>query len=208
MGQRPAKQAEINEYRRRSMIDGTLRSLSEKGVAGTTVRSICGGEAGSRGLIAHYYASKEDLIAAAFVDLMQTITTAVRQAQSRCGNDKIRQLKTLPRVMFSADVFTEINRGAFLTFWHEIRFNTAVREANKHTYRDYSRDVTALFEEAARQTGVDIDASSAALGLTAMVDGLWLELSINERAISRKKAVALCCNYIDQQLKIYAPITS
>jgi len=200
MNKRPTKQAEINEYRRRSMIDGALRSLSEKGVSGTTVRSICGGEAGSRGLIAHYFPSKEDLIAAAFVDLMQSITAVVRRVQARHRDNHIESLKALPRAMFSAEVFTEINRGAFLTFWHEIRFNPAVREANRSIYKDYFIEVKELFCLAAEQSGSNLDADSAALGLIAMIDGLWLELSIDEKIITRKKAMNLCTNYIEQQL--------
>ena len=200
MNQRPKTQAEINEYRRRSMIDGTLRSLSEKGVTGTTVRSISGGKAGSRGLIGHYYRSKEDLMAAAFVDLMQTITVAVNRVQARCGNDPVKRLKALPRAMFSTEVFTDLNRGAFLTFWHEIRFNPTVRKANEDIYRDYFKAVKDLFNEAAQQLDVELDTGSAALGLIAMVDGMWLELSIDDKIITRQKAVKLCHHYIEQQL--------
>lgn len=201
MTQRPNKQADINEYRRRSMIDAALLSLAENGVAGTTVRSICGGNAGSRGLIAHYYESKEDLIAAAFLDLMQTITVAVRRAQQRSGDDPVSRLKAVPKTLFSTRIFTEVNRGAFLTFWHEIRFNPTVRKSNRTIYRDYFKEVDGLFEQAAGILNVSIDAACAAYGLIAMIDGLWLELSIYNKGLSRRKAIDLCCNYIDQQLK-------
>ena len=201
MSQRPNKQAEINEYRRRSMIDGALRSLAENGVAGTTVRSICGGNAGSRGLIAHYYENKENLIAAAFLDLMQTITESVRRSQQRCDDNPVSQLKAVPRTLFSPKIFTEINRGAFLTFWHEIRFNPTVRRTNSDIYRDYLKEMDGLFEQASKDLNVPIDAACAALGLIAMIDGLWLELSINNKGFSRKKAIDLCCSYIDQQFK-------
>lgn len=205
MVQRPRTQIEINAYRRRSMIEGTLRSLAENGIAGTTVRSICGGEAGSRGLIAHYYSSKEELLAAAFVDLMQTINDTVQRAQARCGDDPVKRLNALPKAMFSTEVFTELNRGAFLTFWHEVRFNEAVRKSNQLSYRDYIAEVSELFERSAAQQQVQIDPDAAALGLVAMIDGLWLEMSIDNRVTSRRKAVKLCCDYISMQLRRDGP---
>ena len=45
----------------------------------------------------------------------------------------------------------------------------------------------------------DIDHHSAAIGLVALIDGLWLELSIDDKVVSRGKAIELCLRYIDQQ---------
>ena len=133
---------------------------------------------------------------------ISAITAAVRRTQDRCRNDQVERLKALPRAMFSTEVFTEINRGAFLTFWHEIRFNPAVRAANREIYKDYYAEVKQIFCLAAKQAGSDLDADSASLGLIAMIDGLWLELSIDDNIITRKKAVKLCTGFIDQQLSI------
>lgn len=201
MTRRPRTQPEINEFRRRAMIDGTLRSLSEKGVSGTTIRSICGGASGSRGLIAHYFENKNELLAAAFRDLLGEITESVRRAQERTAGDAVESLKALPRTLFSRDVFTARNKGAFLTLWHEIRFNPSIRRANRDFFKTYMTAVETLFADAAKQQGVKIDLSNAALGLIAMIDGLWLEISIDTQTCSRQEAVDLCCKYIDQQLE-------
>ena len=48
---RPRTHAEINEYRRRTLIEGALRSLAERGVAGTTVATISKEAGASRGLL-------------------------------------------------------------------------------------------------------------------------------------------------------------
>jgi AcrR family transcriptional regulator len=183
------------------MIDGTLRSLSEKGVCGTTVRSICGGASGSRGLIAHYFDNKDELLAAAFRDLLNEITESVLRAQERAAGDAVEVLKALPRTIFSRGVFTSRNSGAFLTLWHEVRFNPSIRRANRDFFKTYMANVQELFREAARQAGVKIDIPNASLGLIAMIDGLWLEISTDTQTCSRNEAIDLCCKYIDQQLK-------
>ena len=197
---RPRTQVEINEHSRRLLVDGTIKSMAERGVAGTTVRSICDDAGISRGLIAHYYANKEELVAEAFRHLFTTVSRHVREAQDRLGGTELDRLKALPKLIFSPPVFTESNRHAFLAFWHEIRFNPSVRQVNKELYLDYTKRTEANFARAAEQCHVSIDYRSAAIGLLALIDGLWLELSIDDKAVSRGKAIELCSRYIDHQL--------
>ncbi len=40
---------------------------------------------------ADYYKNKEELLAAAFLDLMQSLTGAVHRAQQRCDDDNFRE---------------------------------------------------------------------------------------------------------------------
>lgn len=199
---RPRTHAEINRYRRRKLIDATLKSLAERGVAGTSVRTICGGDAGSRSLIGHYFQGKEELLAVSFEELLARVTGAIKAAQARCGDDPRSQLMALPRTMFSSAVFTPVHRNAFLSFWHEIRFNEAVRKTNQAMYSDYIEDVTRLFEAAAKKGEQSLDARSTALGLVALMDGLWLQMSINEKSLARNRAISLCIDYIDSHLAI------
>ncbi len=200
---RPHTQAEINEFRRRALIDGTIKSMAERGVGGTTIRSICADAGNSRGLIGHYYANKEDLVAEAFRHLFTTVSRQVIEAQARVGGSALDRLKAIPRSVFSPPVFTDLNRAAFLAFWHEIRFNPAVRKANGELYLDYTKRTQSLFVKAAEECDVDIDHRSAAIGLIALIDGLWLELSIDDKVVSRGKAIDLCLHYIDQQLGLF-----
>jgi TetR/AcrR family transcriptional regulator, transcriptional repressor of bet genes len=196
---RPHTQVEINEYRRQLLIEGTIKSMAELGVGGTTVRSICAGAGSSRGLIGHYYANKEELVAEAFRHLFTTVSRQVMAAQARVGGTALDRLNAIPRFVFSPPVFSDLNRSAFLAFWHEIRFNPAVRKVNGELYLDYTKRTQALFAQAAAQLDIEIDHRSAAIGLVALIDGLWLELSIDDKVVSRRKAIELCLRYIDQQ---------
>jgi TetR/AcrR family transcriptional regulator, transcriptional repressor of bet genes len=196
---RPHTQPEINEYRRQLLVEGTIKSMAERGVGGTTVRSICADAGSSRGLIGHYYASKEELVAEAFRQLFTSVSRSL-EGQVRVGGSAGDRLRAIPRLVFSPPVFTEFNRHAFLAFWHEIRFNPAVREANRELYLDYTRRTQALFGQAAVECKVEIDHRSAAIGLIALIDGLWLELTIDDKAVSVAKAIDLCLHYIDHQL--------
>ena len=197
---RPRTHPEINEYRRKALIEGTIRSLAEHGVAGTTVRSICAEADSSRGLMSHYFESKEQLLEIAFRHLYDTSADYVAKCQEEAGDDPEKQLRALPTAVFSSKVNTPLIRNAFITFWHAIRFNPLVRKANSQSYSVYQHRTEALFAAAAKQHGVTIDARQASIGLITMIDGHWLLQSNNERMTSRDSAVKCCQNYIDLQL--------
>ena len=195
--ERPATQSEINEFRRLRLMESTIRLMAEKGVGGATVRAITADAGVSHGLIGHYYPTKDDLLVASLQHLFSGVAEDVRRQIDDAGPDPLARLRALPVGLFSASVFTEKNRAAFLALWHEIRFNDAVRDANRDFYSGYRQRVHALFQAVA---GPDTDVGQAVTGLIALSDGLWLEISIGAGQADPDKAVALCHAFIDQQL--------
>lgn len=181
-------------------MEGAIDSLAEYGVAGTTVRTISAAAGVSTGLIAHYYDSKEDLLAAALRHLFSQVSGVVSAATERSGPSAVGRLKAVPSAMFSPPVFTDRNRNAFLSLWHEIRFNKAVRKANEELYLDYIQRTEAMFRDAAAERKVPIDAREAAIGFIGLSDGLWLGQSIHDRITSADQAIAICHHYIERQL--------
>lgn len=200
--ERPRTHPEINEYRRRTLIEGTIRSLAKHGVGGTTVRSICSEANSSRGLMNHYFESKEHLLETAFRYLYETVASHVAKKQRLAGDDPVQRLYALVQAVFSRKVNTPEIRHAFLAFWHEIRFNALVRQANQQVYNRYLENTERLFTAAAKQRGLDLDARQAAIGLIAMIDGYWLSLSIYENLSSREEATLCCLRHIDMHLGI------
>jgi hypothetical protein len=77
----------------------------------------------------------------------------------------------------------------------------------RELYLDYTRRTQALFGQAAAESKADIDHRSAATGLIALIDGLGLELAIDDKAVSVGKAVDLCLHHIDQQLGLRGAAT-
>ncbi|WP_272010816.1 TetR family transcriptional regulator C-terminal domain-containing protein [Roseovarius sp. ZX-A-9] len=200
--QRPRTHAEINEYRRKSLVEGALRSLAEYGVSGTTVSTICTAAGSSRGLLGHYFATKDEVMVAALEYLFGQISLMVKESLDKFDGTAVEKLHQMPSVLFTAPVFTQLNRTAFLALWHETRFNDQVRVANRQLYRNYILRVERMFTAAARELGLKIDARRAALGLIAVSDGLWLGLSIHDDVITGEQAIEICQNYITRELKL------
>ncbi len=201
---RPRTHPEIQEFRRKALIEATISSLAKHGVAHTTVRMICAAAGISHGLLTHYYDSKDDLMAAAFKHLFSELTAKVQKAQQKAGDSAYARLSSMPAALFSPTLCNATNRHAFLAFWHDIRFSKPVREVNRTLYKDYTARMLALFTEAAAEHGRTIDAESAAIGYIALIDGLWLELSFDDQVVSRERAIGLCRTFIDRSLELGA----
>jgi AcrR family transcriptional regulator len=197
---RPKTQPEINEFRRRALMEATIDILAKKGVAGATVRAISAAADTSHGLIGHYYASKDDLLVAALQHLFDRLARDIGKAIQTAGDDPVARLYAWPDAMFQPAVLTATNRGAFLALWHEMRFNPAVKEANRQLYVGYRERCEQHFRAAAEAKGLEIDTYHAAVGLVALIDGLWLELSIEVGQVTPEGAAALCQEFIDQRL--------
>ena len=139
---------------------------------------------------------------AALEYLFGQISLMVKESLDKFDGTAVEKLHQMPSVLFTAPVFTQLNRTAFLALWHETRFNDQVRVANRQLYRNYILRVERMFTAAARELGLKIDARRAALGLIAVSDGLWLGLSIHDDVITGEQAIEICQNYIARELKL------
>jgi hypothetical protein len=71
---------------------------------------------------------------------------------------------------------------------------------HRQYYKEYRKRVRQEFSDAAAAVPIDIDADEAAIGLMAIIDGLWLEQSLDENMVTQRRAIALCSGYIDLRL--------
>jgi TetR/AcrR family transcriptional repressor of bet genes len=197
---RPHTHPEINEYRRRSLMEATIRSLVLHGAAKTSVRTISALSEGSRSLVAHYYAGKEGLLIESFAYLLNKTRAAIEVAQAKPGITARDRLKVRAEAVFSPPIFALESRLAFLAFWDCARYSEPLRDVHRQYYKEYRKSLRKEFSDAAVAVPMEIDADEAAVGLMAIIDGLWLELSLDEDMVSRRRAMTLCNRYIDLRL--------
>lgn len=186
--ERPHTQPAINAYRRRCLIEGAIRSLATHGMAGTTVKTIAEEADASRGLLNHYFGSKDELMAAAFRHLCDGIAEQVAQATRTSDRGTVGRLSAVVEVIFAPPVFNPVNLRAFVTFWHEALGNPEMRRIKHELYSSYRATTAKLFRKAAEERGLAIDAEAAAIGLLALLDGLWLELALDRSTCTPDQA--------------------
>ena len=184
--------------RRQDLIAATVRAIAEHGVADSTVERICAGAGVSRGLISHYFSGKAELLLETYRQLTDELGRETAKAARARGDDALERLRAAVEVSFRPPVFEADKLPVWLAFWHEARTTPELNALNRDLYRGYRAVITRLMTEAARDRGVALDAHRAAFGLTALVDGLWLEWTLDPEAFSPTEAEAVCQDYLDR----------
>jgi TetR/AcrR family transcriptional regulator, transcriptional repressor of bet genes len=184
--------------RRQLLIEATLMCLRRYGHDGVSVRRIGAAAGVSPGLINHHFPSTSTLIAAAYQVLARSLLDTTRAyAQDTSAEPRVR-LQRFFHASFAAELLDPGLFASWLVFWSMASHSTAVRRVHDRTYGEYRAALESLLRQLRRSAAIPaFSVRQAAIGLTALLDGLWLEASLNRRTFRPTQAVALCEDWID-----------
>ncbi|MXO71098.1 TetR family transcriptional regulator C-terminal domain-containing protein [Alteraurantiacibacter buctensis] len=169
------------DTRRQSLIAACAACLAEEGARGVSVRSICRRAGVSAGLLTHYFAGIDELILATYRDTTRKVTEATDAAVAAAGSDPRARLKAYVTASLRPPLLDPQLLATWLAFWSMMTSNVAVAQVHGETYGEFRRGLEDLLRECCGgRQGVD-DLRLAAIGITALVDGLWLELCLDQR---------------------------
>ena len=200
MPQRPRTQPEINEFRRAAMKRAALKVIATRGYENATVDRLADAAGVSRGLISHYYESKDDLLAQAYHSLLEHVTTETRNAALK-HRAAIQQIFAMIEALFGPKILNQTSRDAYLAYWGATPTNAELRKVIRHHYAGYHRAMSALIRRAGEETGLAVDAGRLATSLTGLIDGLWLQLSLGIAGVKSDVAVAICKEHLMAHLR-------
>ena len=182
------------DARRQSLIAATGRVLATKGAAGVSVRTICAEAGVSAGLLRHYFASVSDAIAETYRCTGAEIDRALEQAVAAAGPDPRARLLAYLAANFRPPIATPELLATYVAFWSLTRSDPAVAAVRADVYDSFRSGLEGLLL-AYRPDYADV--RLAAAGLTALIDGLWLELSLGQAPFSAEEAEALAAQWLD-----------
>ncbi len=168
--------------------------LAAKGAAGVSVRTICAEAGVSAGLLRHYFASLSDAIAATYRWTGAEIDLALEQAVAAAGPDPRARLLAYLAANFRAPIATPDLLATYVAFWSLTRSDAAVAAVRAEVYAAFRSGL----EELLRAYRPDLaEVGVIAVALTALIDGLWLELSLGQAPFSAEEAEALAAQWLD-----------
>jgi TetR/AcrR family transcriptional repressor of bet genes len=179
--------------RREALIEATLACLRKYGHEGLSVRRI-GAEAGvSPGLITHHFPSVSALTAAAYETLSMSLLHSFDQRAREADVSPRERLRRFYDAWFAPALLDTALFNTWLVFWSMISHDAGVRAVHDRTYAAYRAALESLLGELHGTEGVPrFRLRPAAIALAALLDGLWIEASINPRTFRPAEAVALC----------------
>ncbi|VVN65344.1 HTH-type transcriptional regulator BetI [Pseudomonas fluorescens] len=185
------RRAEPDE-RRELLVAATLRCLARDGHAGISVRRIATEAGVSVGLLNHHFGSIDALIADTYQKIASELTTALLHEIAQAGTPA-EKLDAFLVGSFSSRVMDPQLLGVWVVFWSLIRHSEHVSQSHEKSYRAYLDLLRQLLGDLAVSEGFVIhDTRLAAIGLSAMLDGLWIEWCLNPETFTPANGLHIC----------------
>jgi AcrR family transcriptional regulator len=174
--------------RREAIVAATVDVARRKGLASTTVRDVAGEMGTSSGLIHHYFASMDDVLAAAF-EVVARQDLEVSAGLMQAAASPIDAL----RIFFQT--YTPADKDWAFQLWLDAWAEAARRPAVQATSRRLNLEWQALLERTIT-AGVGEgaftcpDPAGAAWRILSLLDGLALQVVAHGTTITRDEVVA------------------
>jgi AcrR family transcriptional regulator len=188
--------------RREAIIEATVSVMLGKGMAATTVRDVADRMGTSSGLIHHYFASMDDLLAAAFDRAAGQDLDVTRTAMA----DSDRPLERLG-TFFATYARAEQNWAfqLWLDAWAEAGRRPAVRATSQRLNVAWQRLLADTIRDGVASDELTCsDPDAAAWRILCLLDGLALQVVAHDRAIDRHNVLAWSIAYAESELGLPA----
>jgi len=176
------------ETRRHQLIEATIDSLAKRGYSETTMADVADGAGLSRGIVNFHFESKEKLLVATLQYMADEYATHWRAALQKAGDDPARQLGVLVAADFDRAICNKRKLAAWCAFWGEAKSRPTYQALCGARDQAYQEVFIDLCRKLQADGGYDMDPQTTALGLSAMLEGLWLRLMMGTEDLTRESA--------------------
>jgi len=191
-----------HDARRRDFIKAAYETITENGLANTTVRAVARKAGYTTGALVHYFGDKNELIRLALDysgEVVRDRMVAVHQRQR--GRNALREIivEALP-----LDKQRDANWRVWLALWYHSEDNEDMRSEEKRRYREWTGRLGRALDESVRDGEIakSTDVKLEVQALVAFIDGLGVQHLMSSRGMSAKRLTKLLDRYLD---RLYAP---
>jgi TetR/AcrR family transcriptional repressor of bet genes len=184
------------ETRRQQLIEATIDSLAKRGYSETTMADVADGAGLSRGIVNFHFESKEKLLVATLQYMADEYAAHWRAARQKAGDDPARQMEMLVAADFDRSICNKRKLAAWCAFWGEAKSRPTYQALCGARDEAYQNVIIELCAALKAEGGYDYEPRSMALGLSAMLEGLWLRLMMGTENVTRETAHLAATEYL------------
>lgn len=186
------------ELRKANLIEATLVCLKRYGFQGASIRKISAEAGVSVGLISHHYSGKDELVAQAYNAITGRVMGLLREAMAQASSSARERFSAFFRASFSDDMLDPQLLDAWLAFWGAMKTAETINLAHDRSYGEYRDELRNILNDLAIEAGWQaFDADLAAIALSALLDGLWLESGLNPGTFTPAQGIVMCEAWVD-----------
>jgi len=163
------------DARRDEILSATWRVIARDGIARATIRAIAREANCSRGILAHYFDDKADILGSALV--MSHRRVAARMDAATAGRSGLDALRVVMLEALPLDEQRDLEAQIEISFWGRALGNPALRVLQHSEFDHLSTRLRRHLQEAAKlgQLSDSVDIDLAAHQLVVLIDGLSAE---------------------------------
>lgn len=213
-GEEPKAEAErrgrkaSKETRRQQLIEATIDSLARRGYAETTMADVADGAGLSRGIVNFHFESKEKLLVATLQYMADEYSTHWRTATAKAGPAAADQLRALATADFDRAVCNRRKLAAWCAFWGEAKSRPTYQALCGARDEAYQSHFIELCRRLKDEGGYAFDPVATALGMSAMLEGLWLRLMMGAENVTRESALDAALDCLASVFPMHYPRTA
>jgi len=173
-----------HDARRAQIVAAVLDLVAREGVEAVTVRKAAAAAGVSTGALAHYFADKEQLLAAAYTEVVTRVGRRM-EALAASTRDPVQLLVQALLTTLPLDDAARTEARIWLAFLDRAQVRPEAAQVQREVYRQW-RDALAWVIARAGQEGylrADLDPHRTASFLIAVADGLALQATLDPEAL-------------------------
>lgn len=184
------------DERKQSLVEACAHVLARSGANGASVRTICTEAGVSPGLLRHYFTGIDELIAETYRWTGARVQNALDEAVEAGMPFPRDRLLSYLSASFRAPIADPDLLATWLAFWSLTKTDARIAAVHAEIYRGYRQGLETLIAKVYPGQ----DHRLTAVALTALVDGLWLELSLGSAPFTAEEAAQLSEKWLDALL--------
>jgi TetR/AcrR family transcriptional repressor of bet genes len=189
------KLTRISDIRRRELRRAAFEVLQTEGIAGATIEKVALKAGASKGIVLHYFKTKQQLFEHAMrhsnVLLGEGVIRLMRMART-----PDERLWAIIEGNFTAEFFTPAICNAWLTLCAEVPREPQLARIQRVVHsRMRSNLISALSALVPSE-----ECETVARGISSLIDGLWLTLGLHPGELSAPEALSQMADYLDHRI--------
>ncbi|HEV7715320.1 MAG TPA: transcriptional regulator BetI [Steroidobacteraceae bacterium] len=185
------------EERRLQLIMATIRCVANRGLAETTIATVAKEAGLSQGIINLHFQSKDRLLTETLRYLADEYRNACLEAAAAAEISPAAGLQAMVDLCFKSSICSRDKLAVWFAFWGERKFRPTYRRICAARDKAHDDMVRVMCTKLCEQGGYpDVEPALVADGLSAMTDGLWLDLLVRPETMSRELGLRITRSYL------------
>ncbi len=185
----------ISEIRRLELKQAAFEVMQTEGVQGTTLEKVAQHAGAAKGIVLHYFKSKKQL----FEHTMRHANSLLRDevaARLRRAGSPSERLWAIIEGNFASAFYCHPVCHAWLSLCAEVPRDRQLERIQHVIHRRMRSNLRSALAGLALADEID----AIALGITTMIDGLWLRAGLQSGGFGQAEALAQMSDYVRHRL--------